>query len=173
MSETTLSEIPSRVQDPTGKKRKPITYEVNERGCFICTSHCRSPRGYPLIRVRSARGGWKCTNLSRLVHEAAVGPIPAGQIIRHKCDEPRCINPAHLLLGTHADNARDKVERGRQGRGESFGMSKLTDAQVLEIRSSGASAERLAEKFSVCRATIYHARRGYTWKHVAAAGGQP
>ncbi len=61
----------------------------------------------------------------------------AGRVVRHTCDNPACINPAHLIIGTQADNMQDKVERGRQrgqGKGESNTTSKLTAKDVLAIR---------------------------------------
>ena len=61
----------------------------------------RGIRGYGLVRAH--RASW----------EIAYGEIPLGLIVRHRCDNPSCINPEHLLLGTHADNTRDKIERGR------------------------------------------------------------
>ena len=69
-----------------------------------------------------------------------------GKVIRHKCDNSRCINPQHLEIGTYVDNHRDMVERGRHS-------YKLTDAQVKEIRSLYATGEikqiRLAERYGV------------------------
>lgn len=62
------------------------------------------------------------------------GPIPSGMVVRHRCDNPPCVNPEHLILGTQAENIRDAALRGRTARGERGGMAKLTNAQVAEIR---------------------------------------
>lgn len=104
-----------------------------------------------------------------------------GKLVRHACDNPCCVNPKHLLIGTHADNMRDMVERGRQARnrGEKSGSAKLTDAQVAEIRATYIVRSRefgtpsLARKFNVTRGQISHIinnrRRAYP---AASAGDQ-
>lgn len=68
-------------------------------------------RGRGGYGVRSFEG--KFWRVHRLAWTQAHGPIPKGLVIRHKCDNPPCYNPDHLILGTHADNVRDKIERGR------------------------------------------------------------
>ena len=73
----------------------------------------------------------------RVAYREAFGPIPKGMCVLHSCDVRGCVNPAHLRLGSNADNVRDKMERGRfvPMRGEANGNAKLTDAQVEEIRA--------------------------------------
>lgn len=88
------------------------------------------------------------------------GEIPVGMIICHKCDNPPCVNPDHLFLGTHQDNIEDKCSKGRAGGGsmpgESNANAKLTEQQVLEIRKSlGAiSHAELARMYGVAKVTI-------------------
>lgn len=92
-----------------------------------------------------------------------------GLQIRHKCDNPSCVNPEHLEAGTNADNMRDKVERGRQAKGESMGLSKLTELHVKQIlaefvpRSAEFGARPLSRKFNVCHKTILNIVKGRTW----------
>lgn len=94
------------------------------------------------------------------------------KVVRHLCDNPRCINPEHLVLGTHLDNMRDMTERNRQAKGEQQGASKLTAAQVLEIReryvpkSKGSSQRALAKLYDVTQTTIGRIVRGEYWSHV-------
>ena len=87
-----------------------------------------------------------------------VGEIPDGLVVRHTCDVKRCQNPAHWVLGSPADNNRDRDERGRTAVGERHGNSKLTTSQVEEIRqryaSGGVSQTALGAEFGVTQANI-------------------
>lgn len=106
----------------------------------------------------------------RIAYELTHGPIPDKLYVCHRCDNRICCNPAHLFLGTHEDNQRDKVSKGRMTRGENQWRSELTDEKVRQIRaryaSSGESQAELAAAFGVCRGTIEHVVQGLTWKHV-------
>jgi hypothetical protein len=102
------------------------------------------------------------------MYEAVHGPIPAGMEVRHSCDNPPCIAIEHLLLGTHADNMRDMRERGRhrwgeRPRGAAHHNSKLTEADVLAIRSDPQGCDRLARAYGVTPTTIRHIRNRRTW----------
>ena len=82
-----------------------------------------------------------------------------GVVIRHTCDNPPCINPEHLLAGTHADNTDDMMQRGRQkpARGEGNGMHKLTDEQVLEIhrlKDAGVKQAEIGRRYGVSQAQV-------------------
>lgn len=96
--------------------------------------------------------------------------IPEGLIVRHKCDNPPCVNPAHLELGTSADNMRDMEERGRGKHpvGMHHGKSKLTDDDVREIKRllPTNSTYTIAKLFNIHPGTIGQIKRGQTWKHV-------
>lgn len=92
----------------------------------------------------------------RMVYEFVNGPIPSGLLVRHKCDNPPCGNPDHLLLGTHADNSRDASERKRLPTGVRNGNGKLTDEQVNCIRANPdrKNQAELALRFGVAPSTI-------------------
>lgn len=86
----------------------------------------------------------------------------------HKCDNPRCVNPDHLFIGTHQDNIDDKMSKGRHatGHGVDYKHAKLTEDDVLEIRASELTVRELALKFGVTTSNITAIQTGKRWKHV-------
>lgn len=110
----------------------------------------------------------------RVSWEIANGrPVPDGLHVMHACDNPRCVNPAHLSVGTRSDNMRDCVAKGRHGKsgvqGERHPSHKLTDAQVIEIRRRAAAGEQtrpMAREFGVTAPVVRGIRRGTMWKHL-------
>jgi hypothetical protein len=118
--------------------------------------------------VRAHRFSWK-------LH---FGPIPDGLLVCHRCDNKICIRPDHLFLGTHADNAADKVSKGRQARsgatnpqrGENHYNAKLTEEDVRQIRTfyalGNTSQTALGKQFGVGPTMIYKIVHGKKWRHV-------
>lgn len=105
----------------------------------------------------------------RLAWEKANGPIPAGMFVCHKCDNPPCVNPEHLFLGTPKDNMADKCRKGRQPRGETHPRAKLTERDVREIRRAdghGSSQRELARLYGVSPRSIQFIIQRRTWTHV-------
>lgn len=138
----------------------------DETGCWIWTGRIEG-WGYGAIDARGRTYG-----AHRLSYETFVGPIPEGMIVCHACDRPPCINPAHLWLGTHADNASDRDNKGRQiaPRGEDHGNAVLTEPDIAAIRSAHAGGESmtsLAKRYSVTRQNIGFIVRRATWRHVS------
>lgn len=80
-------------------------------GCWEWTAKSRTSFGYGVMRVGGTPG--RLEGAHRLAWQYTNGPIPDGLCVLHSCDNPPCCNPAHLRIGTKADNTRDKVERGR------------------------------------------------------------
>ena len=104
----------------------------------------------------------------RVSYEIHHGEIPKGLIIRHLCDNPSCVNPEHLTLGTQKDNVHDMIERGRakyppKKSGEHHARAKLNQEQVNEIRQSQESGIVLAKKFNVSPACISVIRNNKKW----------
>jgi len=107
--------------------------------------------GYGSVRING-----KAKKAHRVSWEDHVGPIPEGMCVCHTCDNPSCINPNHLFLGTHQDNMRDKVNKGRQWKG-GHGL-KLTNDQIEQMVSeyTGAYGElsALGIKYGINRNTV-------------------
>lgn len=176
--DTTLARFWSKVKKDT---RPPV--HVHQLGSCWEWTGSRLPRyGYGKFRFQGAveyahRASWIIN----------VGSIPKETpCVLHLCDNPPCVNPAHLRLGTHADNNRDRELKGRGrpprgdangsrlhpervARGEKCGASKLTEADVRGIRSRAAVSERyhaIAASLSISVTTVGRTVRRETWRHV-------
>lgn len=125
------------------------------------------PHGYGVAYKPFKPGDKKRPYLAhRLAWEAHYGPVPDGLEVCHKCDVRACINPRHLFLGTHLENVRDMHTKGREARGSTHGMAKLTDAEVYAIRASMLPWQILADRYGVSRSRIYAIRAGDSWSHL-------
>lgn len=93
-----------------------------------------------------------------------------GTVVRHKCDNRLCVNPAHLELGTQSDNVRDMIDRGKMKlpglKGEAHGMSRFTEDDIRYMRASTKSIYGLAKEFGCPYGVIYPIIKRKTWKHV-------
>lgn len=140
-------------------------------GCWLWLART-DRRGYGRLAV----GGRRARPAHRVAYEAFRGAIGDGMFVCHRCDVPACVNPAHLFLGTPADNARDRDRKGRASRrdrsGERNGRARLTEADVLVIRALPAvDLAALSRKYGVDRSTIRGAITGKSWCHLPGAVG--
>jgi hypothetical protein len=142
---------------------KPFDFYVSDSGCFICTSHARNIHGGHSVFQMNG----KKLFIHRYIYEQCFGEIPNGVIIRHTCDTPECINPEHLITGSHKDNALDRVQRNRSAIGTQNGRSKLTEDQAMFIKHSDLSSWKLAQQFKVDPKTIRDIMAGNTWSYLA------
>ena len=101
------------------------------------------------------------------------GEIPKGMRVLHTCDVPSCVNPDHLWLGSQWDNINDCKKKGRfkpptdhSFPGERHGNSKLTDENILEMRTGALSNKEYAQKFDIDRRYVSRIRTGRAWKHL-------
>ena len=125
---------------------RPIDYTVNANGCWVWKWSVH-PKGYAVVLFKGRQ-----RKAHRVAYERANGPIPGGQIIRHLCGNPSCINADHLRAGTPKDNARDMVASGNQHN------QKLTPNDGTEIRRTFAadniSRAAIARKYGVTTGAI-------------------
>lgn len=125
---------------------------------------------------RDGYGKFKVGGVDRIAHrliwESFYGEIPHGLNVCHHCDNPGCVNPEHLFVGTHADNAADRGSKNRQAKGEQCASNViLTADEVVRIReeysNGGISQTVLGEKYGVARTTVGNIVRRENWAHVA------
>jgi hypothetical protein len=124
-----------------------------------------------LWRTKSGYGRLKVGGRTIPAHRAMFGlffPGAPAPVVRHTCNNPSCINPAHLRGGTQKDNAEDRVISGRGGdlRGERNGRAKLSDADIHAIRKSSEVGAALARRFGVSNVLISKVRRRQVWRHL-------
>lgn len=92
-------------------------------------------------------------------------PMP-GELVRHKCDNPGCVRPDHLELGTHADNMKDMVDRDRNQRGSAKRDAKLNEAQVVLIRADTRKLRVIAEEYGISDSGVSRIKTRKIWRHV-------
>lgn len=148
-------------------------------GCWICNYHTSG--GYPKMRYKG-----KMVGAHRVAHMIWIGPIPEGLDVLHSCDTPRCVNPSHLWAGTHLENMKDMMNKGRHNpvrgdkhparmrieqmpRGEQHKSSKLTEEHIRYIKMWGAEGFKkraIARSFGISHMHVSRILNGETWKHL-------
>lgn len=123
-------------------------------------------------RFKSGYGSFyldgRAVRAHRIAYQLWYGVDPGDQYVLHSCDNRACCNPAHLSLGTHQENMRQMVERGRGAdqKGETHGRSKLTEEDVLYIRNSSLSHRVLGAKYNVSHRAVWKIKHRETWTHI-------
>lgn len=122
----------------------------------------RLPKGYGRLPF-----GGRYVYAHVAAHRLFVGPVEQGEVVRHLCNNPPCVHPAHVVKGTYADNTQDMIQAGRQKRGQMLSHTKLTEADVRVIRSSrGISQSQLAQQFGVSQSSISLIQLGKNWRYL-------
>ena len=146
---------------------KPVSLRLIEKiiptdnGCWEWIGY-RDREGYGNITIRG-----KTTKPHRVSYETFIGPIPYGMCVCHTCDNPPCINPSHLFLGTFGDNNKDRDKKGRGVHGEKVHTAKLTYTEVekiKELKANGDSYRKLANQFGVSPGNIWHIVKDKSWR---------
>lgn len=136
----------------------------------IKTSCALNHAGYGVAYYKPERKTMLHHRLAYIQHHGLLPADIKGKVVRHTCDNPACVNPEHLVIGTQADNVQDMWERKRANPGKPIGTlagaSKLTEADVLAIRASTATQKQLAEQYGVHVTSIGHIQARKTWKHI-------
>lgn len=164
---------------PKNRKQRPSEDRFWEKinkteSCWIWTGY-RMPFGHGQMHLNG-----RTVLVHRFSWELHKGPIPEGIEVCHNCpggDNPSCVNPDHLFLGTQADNMADAQKKGRiytgganqAAYGEDHGMSRLTEEQVIDIlslRNQGLSYSKIANRYGFLSQSIGEICRGETWSHI-------
>lgn len=145
------------------RERLAARSQIAANGCMEWIG-TKNPQGYGQITI-----GKRSFRAHRVAWIVANGrAIPSGLVVMHSCDNPGCINPAHLSVGTTRDNVADRDTKGRMRplRGVENGFSKLSEDQVREIRSSEGTLRACAERFGVHLSLIWLVRKRKIWTHI-------
>lgn len=143
----------------------------DENGCILWMGG-RTKGGYGVISMIRNRKK-SAVRVTRLIYEICHNvDIPEGMQVCHECDNPPCLNPDHLWLGTHLDNTHDKMEKGRcrngskKGEVRTFKLNHEARAFILDQNKNKTreTALILSKKYNVTRETIYNLWKGITWK---------
>lgn len=146
------------------------------QGCWIWTA-TKNNKGYGLFRP----GGLANKEAAhRLSFEAVNGRIPRGRWILHSCDNPACVNPRHLRIGTPKENVADMDKRGRRVKaprpGESNSNAFMTEQDVGALRRdyiNGADLEQIAARYSISPNSLADYTTGRSWQHILGKNGCP
>jgi hypothetical protein len=154
--------------------RRPLTERFAEKFTVGAPDECwewegpRRGRGYGAINEGGSKG--RTLVATHVAWELATGsPVPTGLIVLHSCDNPPCVNPAHLRVGTHADNSADRVTRGRHVRGAAHPRSRLSESDaisVLELLAGGVHQRTIAARFHISQSLVSGIRCGTHWSHL-------
>lgn len=148
------SRIPTTIADIKGLS---VEVETEHGTCWVWSGSTH-PLGY---------GRYGAELAHRIAWQVHSGEHPGKKVVMHKCDNPPCVNPNHLQIGTQADNLRDMWAKGRGSHGERHRWARLTQKQAIEIisrRRRGVKLKTLAERFNVNVSTISRIANGVRWR---------
>lgn len=135
---------------------------IQQAGCWEWQG-AKSVAGYGRISFDGVR--WA---VHRLMAHIKISDVADTAVVCHRCDNPSCVNPEHLFIGSQKDNVDDRDLKGRrnQARGEAQGSSKLTEKQVSAIRLDSRKQLIIASEYGISRAHVGNIKANRAWKHV-------
>ena len=134
-------------------ERLKRTATIVDNGCWLMKG-----------RYATFRLDGRCMGAHRASYILHRGPIPDGLYVRHRCDDPRCVNPDHLSLGTQKDNSDDKFARGRAMVGNTHRGRKIDAETANLIRLAGGTHQWLANWFGISRSQVSRIKSGKNWR---------
>lgn len=142
-------------------------YRINpDSGCWEWTASLIG-KGYGQFKCAEDPRQQYAHRFSYLIHK---GEIPAGKCVLHRCDNPKCVNPDHLFVGSKLDNGQDMQRKGRSTYGEKNTQAVLSAADIRTIRSLCAEGElpqwRIAKMFGIQQMEVSRIYRRERWAHV-------
>lgn len=147
-------------------------YVKKTDGCWLWVGSSKNSKGYGMLqKIGGSKGkGILAHRLSYIIHK---GEIPDGLVVMHACDNPACVNPDHLSVGTQSQNILEAIAKGRKKppklphfTGVDHPGAKFTEQDIRDIRAQGMNDTVLAKKYGVAASTIRRIRIGKSWSHV-------
>ncbi len=131
-------------------------------GCWEWKGALRG-KGYGCFKVDG-----KNKIASRVSYELYKNSISPSKLVCHSCNNPKCVNPDHLYLGSYQDNTKQAVEQGRQfvAKGELNGSCKLTEAEILAIKSDTRSQRKIAKEYNCSQLHVSRIKRNLVWRYL-------
>lgn len=153
---------------PRGTLQERFWAKVEKTECCWLWIGGKTSGGYGHLSKGAAGAGFiRASHVSWKIHRGS--DVPAGMFVCHHCDNPTCVRPDHLFLGTPADNTADMDAKGRRShmtgaRGERNPNAKITATDAAAIRSDSRPSALLAAEYGMSKSGIKHIRRGRTWR---------
>lgn len=169
-----LSAFPIPLLSESDKDRfwKKVAFTADPDKCWNWTGSSRR-RGYGRFCIQVAPNKDKSFVSTRVAYAITHGSCPIDKVIMHSCDNPSCVNPAHLIPGTNKENSQDMVSKNRQignfKDGEDHPLNKLTNENVLDIRNRwtrGEMQRSIAKDYGVNPSLISRIVRREYWSHI-------
>lgn len=146
--------------------------KIDKTGTCWIWKGAKTPRGYGKFSLPTGTANVRYVYAHRHSYELANGPIPDGMIVCHTCDNPWCVNPDHLFVGSHQDNTDDCIRKGRLRNGtsigEKHGRSTISQHQASDIKRLYADVRsplEISKRTGISRGVINAVVYGKTWRH--------